>query len=394
MNTTHLLDLIYTEWYFEKYHIFTWCLLPFNILGLITNILNIAVYTKIGLKDSVSICFFALSICDLCFIIIRNNVNIISAITQVEPIVYVLLDSMVMCAEMIYDISAGLKTFIAVQRGICVVFPFHANRVFTNKSTIVVISCICLFNLVSYINDAFIKVKCSITNSFTNGTYYYELCIDDGSLVLNTVGGVLNKTAAVCVCEVLALISVMVIVWGMASTTKWRQSVTGGKINKHPTLNLRCKTSSSSCFKECKNFSANHVHDTQQKQNLTQKQNLVKVRRELRVVKHVVLVCAIHLMCYTPVAAIAVLSEVISRRDFSHKLHLFCLYLNLVLCFTIPFGIHSNFFIYYTYNSKFKQTLLAMSRRVHAGGLPKLCQQSAISKSDNSTTKQGVVCWK
>lgn len=118
---------------------------------------------------------------------------------------------------MVFDISACIKTFIAVQRGCCAAFPFHVIWVFTNKSATMLIIYIYLFNLISNISSEFVEVLCTTHYSSTNDTYYSNYTIK--------LRIYFSKTAVIYACEVMILLSLIVIVSGMTSTSKWRQSL-------------------------------------------------------------------------------------------------------------------------------------------------------------------------
>lgn len=367
MNTSNVSAPIYNFncWSLRTNIIFNCCLLPVGILGVITNSLNVAVYTMIGFRDSITICFFSLSVCDLCFIIINNNINIIHAIRLVTPkLLYnvdVNLNTMVFYGDMLFDISACMKTFIIVQQGCCVAFPYHVNRVFTNKSTLIVALCLCLLSLVSYANEEFMKVKRTFKNPFSNETYYFITYID-GWILSNTIRRYLNRTAVVCFCEVLILLSLAVIVYNMSAISKWRHSLSTGKYKRHQWPNPRRKTSS--FIEKSGSYVPNHTHESQHKRILTQKQKRGMGKRELRVVKQVVLVSAIHLLCYTPVSLLAILVETFTSHTFTFSMQVIGLYICLfeTVRFSGPLCIAFNFFIYYKYNSKFKETLMMRCR--------------------------------
>lgn len=219
----------------KTYNTFTWSLLPVGIIGLATNSLNVVVYTMVGFQDTVSFSFLGLSVCDLCFIITNNIVNLFNVITLVErPILDTAhgeLDTIAFYGEILFDISACVKTFIAVQRGCCVAFPFLVNRIFTKENTLGVILCLYLLNLVSYSIDECMKWQTGFQSSTNNVTYYLQVFTSDW-LVYNTVRRFLNRTDLVCACEILVPLSLFVIVYGMSSTSKWRQLLSVGKINK------------------------------------------------------------------------------------------------------------------------------------------------------------------
>lgn len=226
----------------------------------------------VGFQDTVSFSFLALSVCDLCFIITKNIVNLCNAVALVErPIMDTVhggLDTIVFYGEMLFDISACVKTFIAVQRSCCVAFQFLVNRIFTKGSTLGVIFCLYLFNLVSYSTDEFMKWQTGFQSSTNHVTYYTQVFTSDWP-VYNTVRRFLKRTAVVCACEILVLLSLIFIVYDMSSTSKWRQSLSVGKINKHQSSSLWRKISC--LFMNNGKYASNHLNNAQHKQTHNKK---------------------------------------------------------------------------------------------------------------------------
>lgn len=303
--------------------ILMWSLVPLGLLGLVTNTINVLVYLKIGLRDSASICFFALSTCDLCFTIISIVSNTFNIIMLVKPdMLYINhhLTSSRFYEGMLFDISALIKTFIAVQRGCCVAFPFHVNRVFTKKKTTAVIVCLTLLYLACYVNWEFLKSKEEIRNTYINRTEAYTM-FTDGSRASDTFRTILNKTVVICCCEILVLLSLFAIIYGMKSTTKRRQTLKAG-------------------------------------------QNL-KNKKDTSVIKQVTLVSVVHLICCSLVSARAILVQFLLNFKISFQFVYVYLALNEIINFTGPCGATMNFFIYYHYNHRFKQTVSGICRKVH-----------------------------
>lgn len=335
--------------------IVTYSLIPVGTLGLITNSLNVVVYGMIGFQESVFVCFFFLSVCDLCFIIIRCSTNIFDAFSLANPerryYADITIDTITFYEGMIFDISACVKTFIAVQRGCCVAFPFHTKKVFTNKRAAAVILCSCLLNVTLYVFLEFLKVK---EMSSTNKTSVVTLEIEYLKLS-SKIRNTFNKTALVFACEVLVLLSLVVIVYGMVSTSKWRQSLAAEGSSKPQTPTPRARDQSLCKPKE--KGTSNIGYRSQHNLPVITHQKPIKDKRELRVVKQVTLISTVHLVCYTPVAINAILFETIENNKTFELLTLY-VFISEVALFLGPFNAAINFFIYYIYNYKFKHTML------------------------------------
>lgn len=318
-----ILDIIHTA-----YIIIAWIIVPVNLLGLITNSLSVIIHTMNGFRDAIKICFFALSLCDLVYIIMSNCSIIVVLIGEESPSLLshsrINLNNFAFYQSMVFEMSALIKTFIAVQRGCCVAFPFHVNRVFTKKRTVGVMVCLCLFSLASYVSKEFLDSinyvhVTVINNTYGNPSFYNEIS-DLSGLVRDTL-----KTVVVFVCEILVVLSLALILHGMSSTLKYRQSVS----------NTTCGS----------------------------QQKLIKHNKEMRVVKQVILVSAIHLICYTPVATYSLLYQLNIRGFLPFNVLYIAVAFADVKNLAGPVNAAINFFIYYSYNSKFRYRVKNMCRR-------------------------------
>ncbi|CAL1539347.1 unnamed protein product, partial [Lymnaea stagnalis] len=116
--------------------------------GVIANFINIIVYLKLGLKDSISICFFVLSCTDLACVLLHVFANAPTSLsghflerwnTDGGKVSFVIAAYY----GPFYDISQGITTFIAVQKCWCVALPCFKNT-FTRTRTVCIVSCISL----------------------------------------------------------------------------------------------------------------------------------------------------------------------------------------------------------------------------------------------------------
>lgn len=367
-------------------NIFTCSLVPVGTLGLITNSLNVLVYATIGLHDSVSISFFSLSVSDLCFIILSYQKIITRVFITTDPEFRYnrynrIVNLLGFYGGAAFDISVCVKAFIAVQRGCCVAFPFHVNRMFTKKRAAVVLLGFCLLIIACYVNDEFIKDN-GFVDPFTNETYNEDLRVP------YTIRYILNKTILVFGCNVLIFVSLVVIVYGMASTSKWRQSSAAERSTTRQTSTAWARTLSliklngegaSNGGKGASNGeesasngregASNGGCSSQHKLAITKSQKPKKDPRELRVVKQVILISTLHLVSYTPVAIYAVVFNTLVSVYFTPYVLVIYMYMSEVNSFLGPFNAALNFFIYNKYNQKFHQTMMTIFKRINVDGL-------------------------
>ncbi|CAL1539344.1 unnamed protein product, partial [Lymnaea stagnalis] len=113
------------------------------------NLINIFVYLKLGLKDSISICFLVLSctdlVCVLLSLLANYRLNVLKYVEETWDIDSQSLNFVIRAYHgPFYDISQGITTFIAVQKCWCVALPFRFKKTFTRTRTAIILSGIAL----------------------------------------------------------------------------------------------------------------------------------------------------------------------------------------------------------------------------------------------------------
>lgn len=116
-----------------------------SLAGLTANFINIRTFLKIGLDDSVTVSFFALAISDfdVCSIAFVEMITFIIYLFENELQLWFYLPPLIstfflMCVRRIFNITTiVITTFLAIQRCICVIFPFHVKLIFTKTRTII-----------------------------------------------------------------------------------------------------------------------------------------------------------------------------------------------------------------------------------------------------------------
>ncbi|CAL1539353.1 unnamed protein product, partial [Lymnaea stagnalis] len=116
------------------------------------NVFNIIIFLKIGLKDSISVCFFAISgadlICVMFLISAECSLLLSKFMFQLWRVEGDTLSLLIMFYYgPVYDISQGITTFLAVQKCWCVASPFRFKKTFTKTRTAFAVAGICMVSV-------------------------------------------------------------------------------------------------------------------------------------------------------------------------------------------------------------------------------------------------------
>ncbi|CAG5117951.1 unnamed protein product, partial [Candidula unifasciata] len=101
-----------------------------SIAGIVTNIINMIIFVKLGLKDSMSVGLFSLSLTD----VLVTGVQLASCLCFVTGFVCmnIGIDRYLGWAiSFVYEISCWITAMISIERCYCVVSPFTVKQVFT-----------------------------------------------------------------------------------------------------------------------------------------------------------------------------------------------------------------------------------------------------------------------
>lgn len=119
-----------------------------SFFGVIANAVNIAVYLKMGVKDSATFQFFALAVTDLLYSALVLTTSISLLVNEVNPDLTVLdpfsfaLNGINQTREKVYATSIVITLFLSVERCFCVLFPFKVKTLFTKSRSVKANACV------------------------------------------------------------------------------------------------------------------------------------------------------------------------------------------------------------------------------------------------------------
>ncbi|GFR82500.1 chemosensory receptor A [Elysia marginata] len=299
------------------------------LFGLISNIINIIVFFKAGLKDNVTTLLFFLAISDLTFIILITPTPCTKIILRFArswswpfplDFTYLLLYWPAFTA---YDLSAFISVSLGVMRCACVAMPLKFKLVFTRRRTILTV--LALFVLAVSLRIPVLSIfrVAWRTDAATNVTTAYLAAVN--RVAMSRINDVMNRGLVVWINYAIMVSCVALLSFKLFQASKIRRS---------------CSSKSDSTSKKTAGDGLSS--------------------KDLQVIKSVVIVCAIFIFSQLPFllysTARLINPELTStsrmRRLFSFFSHvsLTCSYLNASI----------NIFVYYNYNSKYRSVLISL----------------------------------
>ncbi|CAL1531684.1 unnamed protein product, partial [Lymnaea stagnalis] len=316
--------LISDETFLYLRYIFLYTCNPIVILfGLGSNIVNIIVFTKMGLKDGVTVSLFSLTISDFAFLLISaiiTSTNIVINFPQVAPQTINLPDvayASFWYSMVFYDTSMLIRVYTAVARACCVAIPLTFRNTFTKSVTVYSVGGVFSAALVTRVPMLACQGFQSVFDGKTNITksVLYFTSLRPAAFAVNDI---VNRN---------------IITWGAISLVLTSLFVlNNGKFLHKLKISLSSSGNSNSFL----------------------------VGRDLQVLRVVIIVSIIFIVCTSPQAVSGVVRRLVPDYNTGGR------YGDVFLVTSIIFDIGSylnsslNFFVYYNFNTKFRQ----VSRRL------------------------------
>ncbi|GFO25288.1 chemosensory receptor c [Plakobranchus ocellatus] len=346
-------------------------ILILSLHAVFVNILNILVFYTIGLVDSVSACFFCLSVADMISMITLLYcacTTLYSLISQAGHWVIPLNFLVFRLLFTSMDISAAITTYIAIQRAICVAFPFFARHFFNrNKSLAVITALVVIILACTLPSVAFIRllvVSNPQTNSSVLRLYFTHTFTTANEFFISFV-----KIGLLFAEQVVMGTCLIVTAYGIVSSRNLRV------LSSLPSSAAKPKTDSEEWTKETHTTGDGLKHGACNDERKIQNRKVVpelderqkkRLKKEIRAIKQSVIVVLIHIICVTPRMVLSILNLAVPHfTEQGQNWNLFdvtFLGLNVNDCVNALV----NFFVYFRFNGAFRTTVNSLITRARS----------------------------
>ncbi|XP_059172437.1 FMRFamide peptide receptor frpr-18-like [Physella acuta] len=292
-------------------------------LGIISNGINLAVFIKQGFKDTMNISLFSLAVCDLCSLLPLIWLGLVAEPQFFGPPVwYVGMEINFLTAGWPHTIFARLTSwitaYVTLERCVCVATPLKVKLIFTPtraKYSVIVIYILVLAGVIpTYATHSL------AWRFFPNyNTTMLGLRLTDNAWDVTKISNIFTNPLSAITSFCVVLSCTAVIVCKLNEKTKWRKQTTSKRDDKKSVT-----------------------------------------RKERKAVKMVTMLAVIFLISVTPSIILVIITDV--TEDFSltgkYRNMFFITYCVTFLLEAINSG--SNFFVYYSMNTKYRRTLAQM----------------------------------
>ena len=321
-------------------------ILVFSFPAIVLNILNVYIFINTKL-DSVTVCFISLALSDLTSMLVLATMSIFSTIVAFGVSWGKNLPTfsrfIVLFFTFSLDMSCATTTYIAVQRGLCVTFPFITRHVFNKNRSLIICVAIFLAMLTIWLPVFSTFALKTIPDPADNSSKlvvfeYFESWEPYDSFYL-----IFMKTVLAVIEYVIMVICTVAISIGMQSSIKLKQN--SNSYSSQNQSGTDAQESKEEKDKKYKNETKGNEKEQGQK----------KDSKELLVVKQSLIVVLIHVILTTP-RIITCIYQVSERRfhlgEQFHNLY-FITHSSADVIGSINASV--NFFVYVKFNSKYKE---------------------------------------
>ena len=304
------------------------------LVGLVSNTVNIVVFLKVGVKDSVSTLLLMLSISDFLFLSIFSLTILTLSFSPFGtlniPALHVVHFLTFWPAVTIYDYSAYISVFLGVARCACVAMPLRFKSVFTVKRTVAALLVLFLSDVLLHLPILTVFRLGWVRDPSTNTT---SLSLVRDSFVVHVykqkINDVLNEISIPWVTFIIAVSSVALLSFKLFESSKVRSSSFAN--NTPNTYNTRGKS-------------------TELKQTNSHKLS----SKDVAVVQSVILVCSIFIVAQLPsLIYTQIRSSSLEFNERGRLRFLASIYIKVSWTFYM-INASVNIIVYYNYNNKFK----------------------------------------
>ncbi|CAL1546623.1 unnamed protein product, partial [Lymnaea stagnalis] len=321
--------------------------------GVATNTASIVIFLRLGVKDSISVCFFLLSCSDLGGLLFVVPAIVFSSYVPTYPAESWWVDTssvgliLIFYYLILFDTSQLITTFIAVQRCCCVVMPFTFKNTFTRSRALVTAAFIFAYCVATYTPLLAHQGLRPVFDAATNSTVLTFWASEDRQGYMSLV----DKMSGMClttICQATIILCLLILAGSLRTSSRFRKSM----------------TSSSSEISERKTFKkVNRVSGTQSaattKKNRDVTKNVSGSRREIQAVQSATFVSVLFVLCNTPKVVLAYAFIV------EPELGLYGRYQNIyyvvnILRNTVEYiNVSLNILVYLRFNTRYRQSFFS-----------------------------------
>ena len=303
------------------------------------NCLSSVVFVKQGLANSPSnICFLCLTLSDLgtnVFMFVISVCFILDRVFLGFRIDFISMSMLLatFTRQMFSDISVLLTVVISVHRSICVVLPFRANELLTVNKSVYINSGVAIFVVICYIPIfATQGVSWQFDPRFNKTRLL--LLLSENRMEVEQAVNILNSVVLTFAAQIVVMVSSVVLVIGLRNASVFKKS---SQVTIAPAENSEKNRSS--------------------RKMAVENSSVKDPSKDTKVVKMIFLISVSFTLCNMPYVITVFLQAIEPGFNLGGPFEDFLFLLYMIVCLTFCLNGVVNTLVFYSYSTKFQQTL-------------------------------------
>ncbi|GFO13018.1 chemosensory receptor a [Plakobranchus ocellatus] len=310
------------------------------LFGLLANLVNIIIFMKSGIKDSVTTLLCSLAVSDLSFLTLIVPFVTSSIIIRFAPNWVWPFDRNIMFflfywpALTLYDFSCYISVATGVTRCACVAMPLQFKSVFTKARTVKLVIALFIVAVLLRVPVLTLFDIALRQNPLSNNTEPYLVYSNLETRV--KINDLLNRQTLPYINFIIMIACVIILTIKLHEATRIRRSHAAHSHTENPTW-----------------------HPKDLKQPDAQRMSA----KDIQVVQSVVLVCSIFVISQLPFSlfsTVRLIEPEFNDKGYYHYMFTACTAFSYT-CYFLNASV--NIFVYYRYNSKYRAALLSVLKR-------------------------------
>ncbi|KAK6979269.1 P2Y purinoceptor 2 [Biomphalaria glabrata] len=199
-----------------------------TVWSIVSNIINIAVFVKQGLKERVTFTLFCLSCSDLWGAVFvtsmtpgfAGNVQILSGVVASSS--YIIYLSWYRTGFV--DLSTALTVFITIERCACVTQPLHFNTSFIALHGRIIVVGIISFVVANYL-PMIATMDFVTTENTENNSSMFELMLSEMNLAIQKYNDLVFGISLAAICQIVVFVCAILMYKGLQKSSKVRTTI-------------------------------------------------------------------------------------------------------------------------------------------------------------------------
>ncbi|XP_059155883.1 kappa-type opioid receptor-like [Physella acuta] len=308
-----------------------------SIMGVCCNVINLVVFRRQGLHETVNISLFSLAVADLLCVTFTLWLSVCMVLYVLDPPSLTfdptsLISVTASGPRIIFSrTSCWLTAVISLQRCLCVTLPFKVRRILTLKNTAACVVLVSAFTCLTHMSLYFYRTLRVGFDPRTNSTRIYTALVSYGNIdiVVNAVFFIILPVLNFLI----VLTCTLIIILTLKNSQKWRSSVS---------------------------YVSSKLHKTHDVISSIAESDDVKDNKEVRISRMIATIMMIFVACNAPANIILSIKYAIPEFRETGSLKNLFYATNNVVFFLEALNSSVHFFAYYSMSSRFQQAFTSV----------------------------------